>query len=152
MNNSQQQRVDSMDTGRVPFHLSLRTDDEFEKRLAWAVKGLPRGYSKLFFVRVARLFGRSATSREQLYRMMWDFVVDVKPLRLRDMPEVDMSDLTGAQEPVLPPQPEALAAAIGSVAATSDALAEQTREPGQVSLAVLDDDLDSVQPADRTPE
>jgi hypothetical protein len=78
--------------GRQQFHLSLRSDDEFEARLAACVKRMPRGYAKLFFARIARLFGRKAKTEEQLLQMMLDFVVDVKPLRLADMPDVRMDE------------------------------------------------------------
>jgi hypothetical protein len=89
--------IAKMQSGRVPFHLSLRTDDPFEKRLITCIKRMPRGYAKLFFIRITRLFASDMTDQE-LYETMIDFVVDVRPMRLRVMPDV-MSAKDAAQLP-----------------------------------------------------
>lgn len=89
--------IEKMQTGRVPFHLSLRTDDPFEKRLVHCIKRMPRGYAKLFFIRITRLFAAEMSDQE-LYETMIDFVVDVRPMRLRVMPDV-MSAKEAAQLP-----------------------------------------------------
>jgi hypothetical protein len=73
---------------RSTFNISLRHDDPFERRLSSCLKRMPRGYGKMFFHRVARLFGRDCKTDDELYQMMLDFVFEVKPLRLAAMPDV----------------------------------------------------------------
>ena len=125
-----QHEINEMTHGRIPFHLSLRTEDQFEKMLAWAIKGMPRGYAKLFFVRIARLFGRDVKNKEELFRLMWDFVVDVQPLRLALMPDVDLSEQ--------PPRPSrgTLPYAVATLATASRELADvvEAKTSGQVRL------------------
>jgi hypothetical protein len=87
---------------RTVFNLSLRLDDDFECRLSRCLRRMPRGYAKQFFVRAARLFGRKVVDDDAMFRLMMDFVTDVKPCRLAELPHVAAAGGEGAV-----PQPKA---------------------------------------------
>lgn len=75
------------------YNLTLRQDDGFEARLGRCLARMPKGYPKQFFIRAARLFARQTSDDEQMFKLMMDFVTDVKPNRLAALPQVGESDI-----------------------------------------------------------
>jgi len=86
------------------YNLTLRQDDPFERRLGRCLDRMPKGYAKQFIVRTARLFARQAKDDDELYNLMMDFVLDVKPNRLAELPRVSEGDAAPAPpvQPILP--------------------------------------------------
>lgn len=78
-------------TTRKVFPLSLKAQDPFEMWLYEAFNELPPTYGKQFLVRSARLFCRDAASKQEVMDLIRDFVEDVKPNSLLDLPKVSRS-------------------------------------------------------------